>query len=86
MAIVRITLEARDQARKVPKPIQGRIAAIVSRLEKWPNVSGAKPLHDDLAGNFRLRTGDYRVIVRYDKPTDTVTIWRIGYRRDIYDQ
>ena len=86
MAFVRITLEAREQTRKVPKPIQGRIAEIVIRLEKWPNVSGAKPLYGDLAGNFRLRTGDYRVIVRYDKPTDTVTIWRIGYRGGIYDQ
>jgi hypothetical protein len=25
------------------------------------------------------------VIVRYDKPTDTVIVWKIGYRGGLYD-
>jgi mRNA-degrading endonuclease RelE of RelBE toxin-antitoxin system len=66
-------------------PIQIRIRAIFVRLVEWPEVSGAKPLRGDLVGNFRIRTGDYRVIVRYDKPTDTVIVWKIGYRGGLYD-
>lgn len=31
------------------------------RLEAWPNVSGAKALPGRLAGQWRLRTGDYRI-------------------------
>jgi len=29
---------------------------LLERLEKWPNVSGAKPLRGNLAGRYRLRT------------------------------
>jgi mRNA-degrading endonuclease RelE of RelBE toxin-antitoxin system len=49
------------------------------------NASGAKALRGNLKGNFRIRTGDYRVIFRYTKAGDTITVWKIGYRGDIYD-
>jgi len=53
------------------------------RLEKWPNVSGAKPLHGDLAGRYRLRTGDFRMQFRV---VDTVVIIeQIGHRDGFYD-
>jgi mRNA-degrading endonuclease RelE of RelBE toxin-antitoxin system len=80
-----MTPEAREQFDSVPKPIQGRIMTIAIRLEKWPDVSGAKPLRKGLAGNFRIRTGDYRLIFRFNQATDTVTIWKIGYRGGMYD-
>jgi mRNA-degrading endonuclease RelE of RelBE toxin-antitoxin system len=85
MASVIITDGAREQLVQVPVVIRMRILSIIDRLEKWPAVSGAKPLKRELVGNFRIRTGDYRVIFRYSKPTDTVTVWRIGYRGGIYD-
>jgi len=40
-------------------------------------------LRDNLAGNYRIRTGAYRVIFRVK--VDIVTVWRIGYRGGIYD-
>jgi mRNA-degrading endonuclease RelE of RelBE toxin-antitoxin system len=46
-------------------------------------VSGAKPLRGDLAGNFRIRTGDYRVIFKVRH--EAVFVWKIGYRGTIYD-
>jgi len=46
-------------------------------------VSGAKALRGNLAGNFRIRTGDYRVVFRVRG--ETVIVWKIGYRGDIYD-
>jgi mRNA-degrading endonuclease RelE of RelBE toxin-antitoxin system len=86
MAIVSVSSEAHAQLDHAFVPIQIRIHAILLRLTKWPEVSGAKPLRRELVGNFRLRTGDYRVIVRYDKATDTVIVWKIGYRGGIYDK
>jgi len=57
--------------------------AMFERLEKWPNVSGAKPLHGDLAGRYRLRTGDFRMQFRV---VDTVVIIeQIGHRDGFYD-
>jgi len=46
-------------------------------------VSGVKALTGKLAGNFRIRTGDYRVVFRVDGAT--VIVWKIGYRGDVYD-
>lgn len=78
-----MTAEAQAQAMKTPRPIQVRIANIVVRLGQWPKVSGAKPLRGALAGSFRIRTGDYRVV--FTVTGDTVRIWKIGYRGDVYD-
>jgi mRNA-degrading endonuclease RelE of RelBE toxin-antitoxin system len=85
MAIVDVTPAARGQISLLPLPIQGRVYAVIGRLRNWPSVSGAKPLRGNLKGNFRIRTGDYRVILYYTKAVDTVTVWKIGYRGDIYD-
>jgi mRNA-degrading endonuclease RelE of RelBE toxin-antitoxin system len=52
------------------------------RLSKWPNVSGAKPLAGELAGNFRIRTGDYRIVLRIT--AEKVVVWKIGNRKDVH--
>jgi mRNA interferase RelE/StbE len=85
MAQVEITEEAFAQLESLPLPIQLRVRSVIARLANWPRVSGAKPLRGNLKGNFRIRTGDYRVIFFFTKSTDTVTVWKIGYRGDIYD-
>jgi mRNA-degrading endonuclease RelE of RelBE toxin-antitoxin system len=85
MAAVIVTTEALAQLDELPLPIKARIRNIFRRLEKWPNVSSAKPLRGKLAGSFRIRTGDYRVIFHYTLASDTVTVWKIGYRGGIYD-
>jgi hypothetical protein len=51
MATVTITEEAQQQFYDLPVAIQARIERIFARLEKWPAVSGAKPLSGRLAGN-----------------------------------
>lgn len=57
---------------------------IVERLEKWPAISGAKPLRGTLAGHWRIRTGDYRVQFRI--AGETVVIERVGHRDRFYDE
>lgn len=81
--IVTITSAAQDEFNRLPRAMKGRVAAVFQRLEKWPAVSGAKPLRGDLKGNFRVRTGDYRIIFRLDG--NTVIIWRVDNRRDVYE-
>ena len=85
MASVVVTAQALAQLADLPLPIQARIRNIFRRLEIWSNVSGAKPLRGELAGSYRVRTGDYRVIFDYASVEDVVTVWRIGYRGSIYD-
>lgn len=83
MAIVDDDGRSPGAGRGGAKAVQARVAAIVERLEKWPDVSGAKPLRGGLAGSYRVRTGDYRVA--FSVHDDVVRIWKIGYRGDVCD-
>lgn len=87
MAIVTLTAEAREQFNALPGAIQPRVDRVLARLINWPNVSGAKALSGPLAGQYRMRTGDYRVQFR---PTRTGNDWyvevnKIGHRDGFYD-
>jgi len=82
MATVALTPDAAEQFANLPRGIQPRINQVILRLEDWPDVSGAKPLKGELAGNFRIRTGDYRIVFRVRG--ETVIVWRIGDRKDVY--
>jgi mRNA-degrading endonuclease RelE of RelBE toxin-antitoxin system len=82
MATVVITPDAQRQFEELPLPIQGRVRKIFLRLSKWPAVSGHKPLKGHYAGSYRIRTGDYRVV--FQAARDTVKIWKIGDRKDVY--
>lgn len=86
MAKVIVGVEAQKQLADLPLPIQGRVHDVLVRLAGWPAVSGAKPLRGELKGSWRIRTGDYRVIFAVSPDRQTVRVWRIGYRGDIYDQ
>ncbi len=83
MAKVTYELEAVEQLAGLPNVVLARLANIVRRLQNWPNVSGAKPLRGDLAGHYRIRTGDYRVQFRV--VGDEVIIERIGHRDGFYE-
>jgi mRNA interferase RelE/StbE len=83
VATVIVTPAAQAELARLPLPIQGRIYGVLKRLQDWPRVSGAKPLRGSLAGNWRIRTGDYRVVFRV--VGDTVIVWKIGNRGDVYD-
>src|SRR5271168_4898357 len=60
-----VTLSMTDQAREdlsdLPRLIAQRVEKLLTRLSRWPDVSGVKHLLGDLAGKCRLRTGDYRL-------------------------
>jgi mRNA-degrading endonuclease RelE of RelBE toxin-antitoxin system len=83
MAVVILTSEARRQAEKLPMPIFGRMSKLVERLRNWPRVSGVKPLSGRLAGQFRLRTGDYRLQFRVEG--EQVIVEKIGHRDRFYE-
>ena len=81
--MVRLTAMARKQLEQVPKSIRARMYELLERLEKWPNVSGVKPLRGNLAGRYRLRTGDFRMQFRVVE--NVVIIEQIGHRDGFYE-
>ncbi len=83
MAHVELTPDALRQFADLPRSIQPRVDRIFARLADWPEVSGAKPLSGNLAGHWRMRTGDYRVQFRVSG--NTVHVEKVGHRDRFYD-
>ncbi|HZU35823.1 MAG TPA: type II toxin-antitoxin system RelE/ParE family toxin [Gemmataceae bacterium] len=83
MVRVLVTPEALEQLAGLPRVIRERIGKLLQRLEKWPAVSGAKPLTGNLAGWYRLRTGDYRV--RFRLEGESAIVDKIGHRSEFYE-
>jgi mRNA interferase RelE/StbE len=83
MATVIITPGALAELAELPKKIKARVYKVAVRLEKWPQVSGYKALSGNLAGWYRMRTGDYRV--RFRVEGETVVIDHIGHRSKFYE-
>lgn len=83
MADVLLTLDALRQFADLPRSIRPRVDRLFNRLEAWPEVSGAKPLSGNLAGHWRLRTGDYRV--QFHLEGERIIIEKVGHRDRFYD-
>jgi mRNA interferase RelE/StbE len=66
----------------LPKKDLARIAAKIQRLAVHPRPPGSEKLSGE--EKYRLRQGDYRVLYSIDDKAMTVTIVKIGHRREIY--
>ena len=75
--------EARVDVLMLPVTIRARLDAMISRLEKWPAVSGAKPLRGDWKGHYRVRMGDWRVIFKVVRPN--LIVIRVAHRSTVYE-
>jgi mRNA-degrading endonuclease RelE of RelBE toxin-antitoxin system len=84
MARVTFEADAAEQFREFPERIKSRVIDIIERLERWPGVSGAKPLRANLAGHYRIRTGDYRIQFRVHG--NEIILEHIGHRDRFYDE
>jgi mRNA-degrading endonuclease RelE of RelBE toxin-antitoxin system len=83
MAKVILSDQTVKQLGELSNPILARVQAVLERLEKWPAVSGAKPLRGTLKGHFRIRTGDWRIVI-WPAGAD-VGVARIDNRKDVYE-
>ena len=80
---VELTPEALEEFRDLPGTIQKRVQKVLTRLQDWPVVSGARALSGNLAGWYRIRAGDYRI--RFRVEPNRITVDRIGHRKDVYE-
>jgi mRNA interferase RelE/StbE len=77
------TPRALRDLRAVPDRDRARIGVRIDALALQPRPDGARKLAaaDDI---YRLRVGDYRILYVVADRVVTVTVVRIGHRRDIY--
>lgn len=75
--------EAQNDVLALPVTMRARFDAVITRLESWPKVSGAKPLRGDWKGHYRIRMGDWRVIFKMVRPD--LMVVRIAHRSAVYE-
>ncbi|HBG07041.1 MAG: hypothetical protein A2075_22025 [Geobacteraceae bacterium GWC2_58_44] len=75
---------ALNDLKQLDKPVRGRIFEKVETYLSQNPASIGKPLKENLAGMFRYRYGDYRVIYVLDLTDQTMTILEVGHRRAVY--
>ena len=66
------------------KPIGRRIVERIHWLAENLDEVKPEPLTGDLAGLYKLRVGNYRVIYERIHDERTIVIHAIGHRREIY--
>ena len=76
---------AARQLRKFEPDIRRRIQAVLELLAENPRPPAATQLVGG-AGDWRVRTGDYRVIYEIDDGRLLILVLRMGHRRDVYER
>jgi mRNA interferase RelE/StbE len=74
---------AARQLRKLDSPARRRIQAAVELLATEPRPAGARKLVGG-DGEWRVRTGDYRIVYEIHDQVLLVLVVAVGHRRDIY--
>lgn len=82
---VEISPAAARQLRKLDLTARRRVQALIEILADEPRPPGATKLAGG-QGEWRVRTGDYRVVYEIDDGVLLVLVLAVGHRRDIYQR
>ena len=82
----RVTLspKAARQLRKLDAQARRRIQAALDLLAEQPRPPAATQLVGG-AGEWRVRTGDYRIVYEIEDDYLLVLVLRLGHRREVYE-
>lgn len=81
---IRVLDAAVRDLERLDKLAARRIAERIRWLAANLDAVGLEALAGDLAGLYKLRVGDYRVIYEIIHEDQTIVIHMIGHRSDIY--
>ena len=82
---VEVAPAALRQLRKLDPPARRRVQAAVELLADHPRPSGAKKLVGG-DGEWRVRTGDFRIIYEIHDDVLLILVIAVGHRRDVYQR
>jgi mRNA interferase RelE/StbE len=73
-----------EDLKQINRQIQSRIIKKIIWLAE--NFEDIEPptLSANLAGAYKLRVGDYRIIYEFNEVDENITILKIGHRSEIY--
>jgi mRNA interferase RelE/StbE len=75
------TDKAKQQFKKLDKQVQERIAAVFERIKIRPQDYVEKLIGEP---GFKLRVGNYRIILDIDNNRLIILVLKVGHRRNIY--
>jgi len=75
---------ATHELSRLDKSVSRRIVERINWLAANLDAIRPEALTGDLAGLYKLRVGDYRVIYEVLRQEQTIVIHAIGHRREIY--
>ena len=82
---VEVAPAALRRLRKLDPPARRRVQAAIELLADQPRPSGAKKLGGG-EGEWRVRTGDYRIVYEVHDNVLLVLVVAVGHRREIYER
>jgi mRNA interferase RelE/StbE len=82
---VRLAPAAVRQLRELDPPGRRRVQAAIDLLAENPRPPGARQLVGG-AGEWRVRTGDFRIIYDIRDEELLVLVVKVGHRRDVYER
>lgn len=86
MALYRLSIKAsagKELAALGSKADRARIVTKIQALANNPRPQGSEKLAG-FSDRYRIRQGNYRVVYLVDDEQHTVTIYKVGDRKDIY--
>ncbi len=79
---VLVKRSAAKELEALPLKDRRRVARRIQGLAAEPRPAGCEKLSGQ--EKFRLRQGDYRILYAVDDTEMTVTVVKLGHRRDVY--
>ena len=82
---IEVAPSAVRQLRKLDRVAQRRVQGAIELVASEPRPNGAKKLIGG-DGEWRVRTGDYRIVYELHDHVLLVLVVAVGQRRDIYER
>jgi len=81
----RVLLEraAERDLRRLPARLHNRIISAIQELADEPRPTGCRKLSGS-DRDWRIRTGDYRIVYEIDDAAKEVRVNRVRHRREVY--
>ena len=74
---------AEKDMQRLPEDVHGRVSEAILQLKSNPRPHGSKKL-TGMAGSWRIRVGDYRVLYDIADAVRIVRVYRVRHRKDDY--
>jgi mRNA interferase RelE/StbE len=75
--------KALRQLEKLERKLQERIISVLERIRIRPETYVTKIVGDS---GYKLRVGDYRIIMDIDNKKLKILVLKVGHRKNIYDR